>query len=251
MTISAVILAKNEEKLISQCIRSIDFCDEVIVIDDFSSDKTKFIAESLGTKVFQRKLDGDFSKQRNFGIEKANTDWIIFIDADEIISDDLKKEIRNVLINDNNLTSYRLRRRDYFWDHEMRFGETIEARTKGIVRLIRKGANRWFGNVHEKYIPDDRIGWLNGFVDHYPHQSIKEFITSVNFYSTLRAKELYKNGKRANVFQLIFYPLGKFIYTYFFKLGFLDGSAGFVYCFMMSFHSFLVRAKLLQYTLYD
>lgn len=251
MTISAVILAKNEEKLIGQCIKSINFCDEVIVIDDYSTDKTKTIAESLGVKVLQRKLDGDFSKQRNFGIDHASGDWIIFIDADEIVSHDLKIEIKEVITKGTDLSSFRLRRRDYFWDNEMRFGETAEARNKGIIRLVRKGKNRWFGNVHEKYIPNDRIGRLNSFVDHYPHQSIKEFITSVNFYSTLRARELYKHGKRANVFQLILYPFGKFIYNYFIKLGFFDGPAGFVYSFMMSFHSFLVRAKLLQYTLYD
>lgn len=251
MTISAVILAKNEEKLISQCIKSINFCDEVLVIDDYSTDKTKSIAENLGAKVFQRKLDGNFSKQRNFGIEQANGDWIVFIDTDETISDDLKKEIKEILIKDSDLSSFRLRRRDYFWNHEMCFGEIIEARNKGIIRLVRKGKNRWFGSVHEKYIPDDRIGQLNGFIDHYPHQSVIEFIESVNFYSTLRAKELFKKGKTTNIFQLIFFPFGKFIYNYFLKLGFLDGPAGFVYSFMMSFHSFLVRAKLLQHTLYD
>lgn len=251
MTITAVILAKNEEKLIAQCIKSTNFCDEIVVIDDFSSDKTKSIAESLGAKVFQRKLEGDFSKQRNFGLDKANSDWIIYIDADEIVSEELKKEIKNVIIDDIYLTSYRLRRRDYFWNREMRFGETVQLRNQGIIRLVKKGRNRWFGNVHEKYIASDQIGQLNGFVNHYPHQTINEFISSVNFYSTLRAKELFKEGKKANIFQLIFYPFGKFIYTYVLKRGFLDGYSGFVYCFMMSFHSFLVRAKLLQYTLYD
>jgi len=251
MKISAVILAKNEGKLIAQCIKSIDFCDEIVVIDDFSSDKTISIAESLGAKVFQRKLDSDFSKQRNFGLEKANSDWIIYIDSDEVVSEELKKEIKNVLIEDNNLTSYRLRRRDYFWNTEMRFGETAQARNQGVIRLIKKGRNRWFGSVHEKYIASDQIGQLNGFVNHYPHQTVNEFINSVNFYSTLRAKELFKEGKKANIFQLIFYPFGKFIYNYILKRGFLDGYSGFVYCFMMSFHSFLVRAKLLQYTLYD
>ena len=251
MSITAVILAKNEEKLISRCIKSIDFCDEIIIIDDFSSDKTKSIAENFSVKVFQRALNHNFSKQRNFGLEKASSDWIIYIDTDEVVSDGLKKEIKNILIEDNNLTSYRLFRRDYFWGREMRYGETAEARNNGIIRLVKKGKNRWFGNVHEKYITNDRIGRLNGFINHYPHQTINEFVSSVNFYSTLRAKELLKDGKTTNVLQLIFYPLGKFIYNYFLKLGFLDGPAGFVYCFMMSSHSFLVRAKLLQHTLYD
>jgi len=251
MSITAIILAKNEEKLIGQCIKSIDFCDEIIIIDDFSTDKTKSIAENAGAKVFQHKLNDNFSQQRNFGIEKANSDWVIFIDTDEILNEDLKEEIKNIVSRDGDLSSYRLRRRDYFWNHEMRFGEIIEARNNGIIRFIRKGKNRWFGNVHEKYIADNRIGRLNGFINHYPHQTIKEFIISVNFYSTLRAKELYKQDKIMNIFQLIFFPFGKFIYNYFFRLGFLDSSAGFVYSFMMSFHSFLVRAKLLQYTLYD
>ncbi len=246
MKLSAVILAKNEEKNITRCIKSIDFCDEIIVVDDYSTDKTKAIAESLGAVVFQRELKEDFSRQRNFGLQQANGDWIVYIDADEIVSGDLKKEIKSVLREDNDLTSYRLRRRDYFWEHEMRFGETAEARNKGVIRLIKKGKNRWFGLVHEEYIADDRIGRLNSFVNHYPHPTIKAFIASVNFYSTLRAKELLKDGKTANVFQLILFPLGKFIFNYFFKCGWLDGSAGFVYSFMMSFHSFLVRAKMIQ-----
>lgn len=246
MKLSAVILAKNEEKNIARCIKAIDFCDEVVVVDDFSTDNTRDIAARLKAKVIQHKLNDDFSRQRNFGLQQASGDWVVFIDADEVVTPALKKEIRTVLETDPDLTAYRLRRRDFFWGRELRYGETTEARNRGVIRLVKKGKHRWFGIVHERYIADNRIGRLKGFVDHYPHPTIKAFLQSINFYSTLRANELIKEGKTANVFQLVLFPLGKFIYNYCCKCGCLDGAAGFVYSFMMSFHSYLVRAKMIQ-----
>ena len=89
-----------------------------------------------------------------------------------------------------------------------------------------------------------RIGKFENCINHYPHQTLKEFIEYINHYSSLRAEELYNQGKKVNVFEIVVWPLGKFVYNYFINLGFLDGPQGFVYAFMMSFHSFLARAKL-------
>ena len=121
-------------------------------------------------------------------------------------------------------------------------------RNLGIIRLIKKGSGKWFGKVHEEFRSDGQIGRLDSFLNHYPHPTVKEFLKEINFYSTLRARELRDQGEQASIWKVIFFPFTKFVLTYFIKLGLLDGPAGFAYAFFMSFHSFLVRAKLYQYT---
>ena len=104
------------------------------------------------------------------------------------------------------------------------------------------------GNVHEVFYTAKNTSRLNNFMNHYPHPTLKEFIADINRYTDIRAQELYNRGAKTNTFQIIFFPFFKFIYNYFINLGFLDGLAGFTYAFMMSFHSFLVKAKLYQLT---
>jgi glycosyltransferase involved in cell wall biosynthesis len=247
MKLSAVILTKNEEKNIERCLKSLDFCDEIIIVDDSSTDKTleKIRKINPDAKILQRKLNNDFANQRNFGLEKSNNQWVLFIDADEVVSEDLRSEIVSLKFDQD---AYYLRRRDFFWGRELKFGETKKVRDLGIVRLVKKDSGKWMGNVHEVFYTAKNTGHLNGFLDHYPHTTLKEFIGDVNNYSQIRAEELYTRGVGTNIFEIVFFPLGKFIYNYFFNLGFLDGPAGFCYSFMMSFHSYLVRAKLYQLT---
>lgn len=260
--LSAIILTKNEEENIERCLKSLDFCEEIVVVDDYSTDKTIEKIQSSNFKfqikskiqIFKRKLDGNFSRQRNFGMEKARGDWIFFVDADEEVSKDLEKEIKRVMSYELGVKreriAYNIKRRDYFWGRELRYGETAKIRKQGLIRLIRRNSGKWLGKVHEEFKVTNskfKVQNLNSYINHYPHQTIKEFIQQINFYSTLRAKELHEKKYHTNIFEIIFYPLGKFIYGYFMILGFLDGQAGFVYAFLMSFHSFLVRSKLFLY----
>lgn len=258
--LSAVVLAHNEETNIKRCLTSLAFCDEIIVIDDNSTDKTVEIAKKHGATIYHRPLKNDFSSQRAFGAEKAKFEWILYVDADEVVSAELRDEISAILqdkreeIKEKSSTSYQLqttsyyiRRRDHFWGNPVTHGELSTAFNKGFIRLVKKGAGQWQGEVHETYITSGTTQRLNGYLEHYPHQSITSFLQEVNHYSTLRAKELYQATHKVSLFEIIFYPFGKFIYTYFLKRGFQDGAAGFVYSFLMSFHSFLVRAKLYQY----
>ncbi len=252
MKITAVILTRNEEKNLKRTIDSVLFCDEIVVIDDYSTDNTNVIAKKLGAKVYQRKLQGDFASQRNFGMTKAQGDWILFVDADEVISKELAGEIKSEIRNPKSeIQAYYIKRRDFFWGQELIYGEISKARNIGLIRLIKKGSKKWFGTVHEVFITAGKTQRLQFFLNHYPHPTLAEFLHSINIYSSLRAKELLWQGKNPNIIETILFPIGKFIYNYFIKLGFLDGPAGFTYAFMMSFHSFLVRAKLYQYTKID
>lgn len=243
--LSIVILAKNEEKVIGRTIKSAQWTDEVIVIDDNSIDATAHVAKKTGARVFLRRLEGDFAEQRNFGIEKAKGDWVLFIDADEVVSPQLAIEIRKVISGQENRTqAYYIKRRDFFWGQEMKWGELQTLYKNGLIRLMKKGSGQWQGTIHESFITSQPVGKLKSFINHHPHATISNFLKRINYYSTLRAVELAKAGQKSNVLEIIFLPLGKFIYTYFVKQGFRDKEAGFAYSFMMSFHSFLVRAKL-------
>ena len=258
MSISTVILTKNEEKNIERALRSVEFCCEIIIIDDYSEDETiqRVKGEGLRVKsfeekikIFRRHLGGDFAGQRNYAMQQTKGEWILFVDADEIVSDELRNEIINVVHQNFQPVAYYLRRRDFFWRREMQFGETKKTKEIGIIRLVKKNSGKWAGKVHEEFKPNGSVGRLSGFLDHYPHQTIKEFLQEVNYYSSVRAKELFDRGKKTNIFEILCFPLAKFVLTYFIMLGFLDGPAGFTYAFFMSFHSFLVRTKLFQYNM--
>ncbi|MCL4385595.1 MAG: glycosyltransferase family 2 protein [Cyanobacteria bacterium] len=244
MSISAIILTKNEEKNIVDCLESLSFCNEKLVIDDNSEDNTVDLAKKNGAAVYARFLNNDFSEQRNFGLFKAKSEWALFIDADERVSENLKKEIEyltSAVDLPKQLNGYFIKRQDFMWGKELRHGETGNIK---LLRLARREAGKWNGRVHEEWIVKGKIGMLKNPILHYPHQSIKEFLSEINYYTDIRADELYNRGIKSSWFSVIFYPKIKFIQNYFIRLGILDGTGGFVFAILMSFHSFLVRGKL-------
>ena len=243
--ISAVILAKNEENTIIDCLESLVWCDEIIVIDDFSNDRTIELIEHLNNrkiKFFKHKLEDDFSLQRNFGLEKANNEWVLFVDADERISLSLQYEILSHLTNSlQNCTGYIMPRRDMMWGRTLGHGESGSTK---LLRLAKKSAGKWQGTVHERWIVRGQIGELRNSLLHLPHQTLYEFLKEINYYTSLRAKELYKKKVKVYFWSIVLYPKAKFFLNYFVKRGFLDGIEGFIVAILMSFHSFLVRTKL-------
>jgi len=246
MDLTAIVLTKNEESNIIDCLETILFCSEIIIIDDNSTDRTtdlikEFAKTHKKVKIFTRELGIDFSAQRNFGIEKASNDWIFFVDADERILRDLATEIKENVTQNTSYSGFLIPRRDYMWGKELMHGETGNIK---LLRLFNKKSGELIGKVHERWESKGQVGRLVNPILHYPHPTISEFLREINFYSDLRAQELYKNGVKASYFTIVAYPKGKFIVNYFLKLGFLDGVAGLVHAILMSFHSFLVRGKL-------
>jgi glycosyltransferase involved in cell wall biosynthesis len=243
--ISVIILTKNEEKNIERCLESVRWCDEIIIIDDESTDKTIEIARRFGAIIYCHRLNNNFSSQRNFGLSKAKNDWVLFIDADEVVSDALAYEISSAIQLENqdvnNYSGFYLKRSDFIWGKQLKYGETGQIR---LLRLAKKDLGKWDGMTHERWKVQGRIGQLMNPILHYPHQSLVEFLKEINLYSDIRAREL--NAKNINVgFSLIFlYPLGKFLINYLLRRGFMDGIRGLIFAITMSFHSFLVRGKL-------
>lgn len=237
--ISAVIITKDCEDKIKACLESLLFADEIIVIDDYSTDRTAMLASNIGARVFRRNLSGDFAAQRNFGLSKAKSDWIVFVDSDEIITRDLKEEILSAIKNDR-FCSYYIPRVDTIWDVNLKNGA---AKTKSI-RLVKKSTGHWERKVHEKWVSDGPVGTLKNHLVHKPHPNMDKFISNISLYFPLHTQENSNEGKKSNIGKIVLFPLLKFIVYFIFRKGFLDGIPGLIYSINMSFHSFLSWSEL-------
>lgn len=244
-SISAIILTKNEEKNIVDCLDSLSFCDEIIVVDDESSDRTVEVANSYKHEkmiTLTHTSKDNFSEQRNFALKKCTSDWVLFIDADERVTPALRDEIvKTTDLPENDIVGYYVRRIDNIWEKELKYGETGNIE---LLRLAKRDAGKWRGKVHEVWEIKGKTQKLKNPLLHYPHKSINEFLKKINYYTTIRAEVLYEEGKKVNTVGIMLYPLGKFIVNYLLKYGFRDGISGFIHATLMSFHSFMVRGKL-------
>ncbi|GAA4816822.1 glycosyltransferase family 2 protein [Litoribaculum gwangyangense] len=227
--ISALIITFNEINHIDELIRHLNFVDEIIVIDSFSTDGT---FEKLKTyqniKIIQREFL-NFADQRNFAIKQASKDWILFIDADERISPKLKKEIFDVIKSRNNEVAYKFSRKFVFKNKILRFSGL---QTDKVFRLFKKGYASYFENkiVHEQLDVKGKTGVLKHDMLHYSFSSIQHYRKKTEHYASLKALELYKRGKKPNYFHFYIRPAYKFLTNYALRLGFLDGKAGYTVC---------------------
>lgn len=265
--ISLVILARNAGNELPRLLTSLRRISmlpgsEILLMNDGSEDSTVSIAQQAGCRVINRAVDGDFASQRNTAMDLCKNKYILFTDSDEEIPEELAAEIVGTIRALESSSqkrksdcgyAYRIKRIDVWNGKQLRYGEVAEVAQNGLIRLVTKNSGKWNGKVHETFLPDrdTREFRFRNHLLHYPHQSLSDFILEVNHYSTLRAQELRANGIRASVIEAIAVPFGKFLYTFGFKRGFLDGNEGFIYSFLMMFHSFLVRAKLITYQLKD
>lgn len=242
MNLSAVILTKNEARNIKDCIEALSFCDEIVVIDDYSDDGTVRIAKKLGAIVYKRLLNNDFADQRNYGLSKARGKWVLFVDADERVPEALASEITNYKLQiSNEIVGLKIKRQDYMWGKALRHGETASVK---LLRLAKRSSGKWVRSVHENWEIEGKTYTLSHPIFHYPHPTLREFIADINTFSTLHAQANKEEGKKSNLIKIIIFPIAKFLHNYFVRLGFLDGIQGFMMASVMSFHSFLAWSKL-------
>lgn len=238
--LTGIVLAHNEEANLPQVLASLRFCDQILVIDDDSTDKTAQIAAQAKVSLISHSLNGDFSAQRNFALSQVKSGWVLFVDADEIISSELAEELVSA-VQSARYSGYYIPRRDVMWNRPLLHGDVGQIK---LLRLGLAGSGKWVGMIHETWQIPGNIGTLNHPLMHHPHPSEVSFLRHLNFYSTLRAAELAKSGRKSSLFQIIFYPPAKFVFLWIFKLGFLDGTPGFIHAMTMAFYTFLVRGKL-------
>ncbi|WP_298714957.1 glycosyltransferase family 2 protein [uncultured Veillonella sp.] len=224
-TVSVIILARNEEHNIHDCIESVQFADEVLVIDDFSTDKTLVIAQELGARVIQHLLNGDWAQQRRFGVSQSKCDWVLFLDADERISNSLAKEIQEV-ISDNSKKSYWIQRSNKFQHNHATHGVL---RPDYVLRLMPKDGVTIEGTVHESIsslYPSEK---LQHSMYHYTYDNWHQYFNKFNNYTTLSAEKYRDNGKSCSFIKdIILRPTWAFIKVYFLQGGILDGKMGFI-----------------------
>lgn len=237
--LSAVVLTKNIEQDVARICSQLGFADEIVFVDDFSTDRTFLLAKKHGVKFFKRNLGADFAAQRNFALMKSSYEWVLFVDVDEEVSEQLAYEIREKIGN-THVNGYLLRRVDKMWGKVLTHGDN----TVSLLRLGRKNKGKWAGKVHEVWNMTGKTEELESSLLHFPHQSISEFLAEISFYAGIRAEELYAMNEKVSWFSIIAYPKGKFLDVFLLKRGFLDGTAGFVAAIMIAFYSFQVRARL-------
>ncbi len=246
--VSAFIICKNEEEKIARCIDSISWCDEILVVDSGSTDRTLEICRSFSrVRVIEREWPGH-REQKQFALSQCKYPWVLNLDADEELSSELKAEIMKILRDSYASTpvvkGYYLCRLVYFldrwWD---RGGWHPEYR----LRFLWRESATWGGvNPHEKAFVDGATRKLKGYLYHYTYDSYRDLIQTLNRFSTLSANALYERGVRANMKKLVFHPPMRFIKFYFFRLGFIEGIAGMQVAFAEAFSTFLKYAKLLE-----
>lgn len=240
-SLSVIVLTHNDEMRIVDCLESVDFAEEIIIIDDNSSDRTMELARQYTEKIYSHPLSGNFASQRNFALNKAHFDWVLYVDSDELVNGRLREEIIKA-IKMEDVSGYFMKRVDVMWGKRMQYGE---AGGISLLRLAKRNSGKWHGKVHEVWKTRGKTRQLHSPLIHIPHQSVSEFVREIDIYSSLRADELYESKVSSTGISIVVYPVAKFFVNYFLKKGYKDGVPGLLYAMLMSFHSFLVRGKLL------
>ncbi|MEJ5300845.1 MAG: glycosyltransferase family 2 protein [Thermodesulforhabdaceae bacterium] len=224
--ISAFVITKNEEKSIEGCLLSLSFLDDVVVVDDFSSDGTEEICRSFSNVRFYKNKFENFTSQKAFAMSLTRHDWVLEIDADERVSDEMKKAI--LQLSDADLSFYNcfmFRRKTFFCGRWIRHGGFYPD-YKG--RLYNKNKGRWSAlRVHERFIVDPPWRKLPVDILHYQCGDLKAYLLKQIRYSEMSAMDLYERGVRVRWYHYTLRPLYTFLYRYFFRLGLLDGFHGF------------------------
>jgi glycosyltransferase involved in cell wall biosynthesis len=240
MRISAAIITYNEQANIARAIESLRCCDEVVVVDSGSSDRTTEIAANLGARVVEAPWRG-YAGQKNFASEQAAYDWVLSLDADEALSEALEAEIWQIKKNGPQYDAYTMPRMARYLGRWIMHSGWYPDRK---VRLYDRRKACWTGKyVHETVRVDGRVGHLRANLLHYTFNSLSEHLKSMDRYTTLAAEELVARRYRVGWDDLVLDPLFTFVRTYFFRAGFLDGAEGLTIAFMASFYNFLKYAK--------
>lgn len=241
--LSVVIITLNEEKNIVRCLQSVkEIADEIVVVDSLSTDQTKNLCESFGVRFIEQKFLG-YVEQKNFALKQAQHDYVLSLDADEALSVELITEIKKAK-SDFSGKGYQFNRLTGYNGHWIRHCGWYPD-TK--LRLVEKKEARWIGNnPHDVLVVEGEIHSLKGDLLHYSYDSISAHVQQTNKFSTIEAQELFKKGKRASVMKLVTRPFTQFFKDYILKKGILDGTDGFIICFMNSMYVLLKYAKMID-----
>lgn len=239
--LSALVITLNEEDNINDCLKSLKWADEIIVVDSSSTDRTVEIAKQYTNNIINTD-NNSYSHKRNLAIDAAGSEWILWIDADERVTDSLKEEIKKV-INSAEFDAYKINRKSFFIN---KFIKHCGWFPDYGLRLFKKSNNIRFDDarVHEKVVYNGKSGRLKSPLLHYTDMTFEHYIDKMNLYTTSSAMDLYDSGRKASLTDIIFRPFFTFIKMYFLKLGVLDGYIGLILCTLSCVHVFVKYSKL-------
>lgn len=243
MKISVVIITFNEQKNIRRCLDSVsNVADEIIIVDSFSTDDTSIIAAEYDVKFIKHKFEGHI-EQKNYALSLCSYSYVLSLDADESLSENLKAEILKIKRNPKS-DAYFFNRLTFYNSKAIKHGGWYPDKK---IRLWDKRKGKWGGvNPHDKVIldKDSSVSYIQGDLLHFSFSSIEEHIGQINKFSTIKAEGDFAKQKKVPVIKLLFSPLAKFFIMYFLKMGFLDGFYGFIVCINSAHSNFLKYAKL-------
>ncbi len=237
--LSGIIIAKNEEEMIGEALDSLAFCDEIIVVDNGSTDKTKQIAEKAGAKIYEIETN-DFSELRNLGLEKATGDWILYLDADERINDALKESIKKNISSETKYSAFLTKRKNYYLgNHEWPYVEKME-------KLFKKDKLKaWKGRLHESPVFEGEVGTLDGYILHFTHRDLESMLNKTIEWSTTEAILRYNSGHpKITWWRFPRVMITAFVNSYIKQRGYKAGAVGLIESIYQSFSMFVTYAKL-------
>lgn len=239
--LSVAIITKDEEENIRDCLESVRWADEIVIVDSFSQDATVQIAKEYTSLVFQEEWQG-YARQKQSAINKTTGDRVLSIDADERVTPELRDEIHQVSQDSNPCQGYFIPRKNYFCGRWIRHCGWYPDHT---LRLFQKGTETIKDrHVHEAIEVSRETGYLKHPLEHYTYKNIEDYVRRMDRYSTLGAKDLYASNKRAGWSDITLRPLYTFFYMYFIRRGFLEGSYGLVLSGLYAAYTFSKYLKL-------
>jgi len=242
MKLTGVVITYNEEANILACLESLSFCDHFVVVDSESTDQTVAIAENFGAQVITQPFLGHV-KQKQFATEQAPSDWVLCLDADERVGEQLKASILALVAQENpERWGYEVSRRSFHLGRWIKHGGWYPDRG---IRLFNRSHGHWAGyDPHDKVEIQGEAGLLAGDLDHYVFKNLSHNVDKNNDYSSIMARDLSVGGKAPSLFKLLVKPPFKFFECYVLKAGFLDGLPGFIIAVGAGYSMFLKFAKL-------
>jgi glycosyltransferase involved in cell wall biosynthesis len=240
--ITAAIITFNEEKRIERCLGSLTWADEIVVIDSFSTDRTVEICRRFTKSVYQHPWPNDYSVQRSRAHQHASHDWMLFLDADEVVTSGLRDEIRERLSADPGADAFEIPRREYFGGKWIKAGGWYP-QYKTI--LYRKSLGEWVNPIHEKFVTRGTTAYLQSPILHDGYGDFKTFMDKFNHYSSIEAERTFREGKRTrfSLFKAVVKPIERFFGRFIKHKGYRDGAHGFYMAAVIAFNYFLLELK--------
>ncbi|MBI4041341.1 MAG: glycosyltransferase family 2 protein [Deltaproteobacteria bacterium] len=247
-SLAVVLLTRNEAQRIETCLESVaGWANEIIIVDGNSTDTTRDICQKYTHKIFVRPFGGSFSEDRNFGAAQATSEWILQLDADEMVPHSFKQKFETIRNNPTH-AAYKTRRKNFFLGHCMNQGPWYHY----IQVLYLKDKARFYGDVHERLECGGSLGILEAEIEHHPFQSIEQWVTRQNRYTTLAAKEIFETKgvlpRKMIRRQLLYKPFKMSWKLYVTKKGYRDGFHGLLFSLLYGFEHFLKWVKYWELT---